>query len=418
MFPAAGSVLSVRELTATIKETLDGSYLLRDVTVRGEVSNLRDHPSGHLYFTLKDEAAAIRCVMFRGRRTTVDGAGTRDGAVTRDGEVAVARGYVSVYERDGQYQLYVQKLWRDEHLRLGELYRALEELKVRLQAEGLFDPARKRPLPALPRRVGIVTSPTAAALRDIIRVARRRYHNVHLVVVPAAVQGDRAPADLAGAIGRAGRAGGLDVLIVGRGGGSVEELWAFNSEEVARAIFASPIPVVSAVGHETDFTVADLVADVRAPTPSAAAEMVFPEKAALQRLLDDRRYRLVGAIGQGTIARRQRLERLSSRPVLARPLSGVLQQRQRLDGLAHRLTLAGRHRFEVVRTALGERQGRLELLNPQAVLGRGYSICLDADGHPLSAAAAVSAGDRVRVVLRSGSLDCEVRGISTEDGEE
>lgn len=205
-------------------------------------------------------------------------------------------------------------------------------------------------------------------------------------------------------------------MIVGRGGGSVEELWAFNSEEVARAIFASPIPVVSAVGHETDFTVADLVADVRAPTPSAAAEMVFPEKAALQRLLDDLRYRLVGAIGQGTIARRQRLERLSSRPVLARPLSGVLQQRQRLDGLAHRLTLAGRHRFEVVRTALGERQGRLELLNPRAVLGRGYSICLDADGHPLSAATAVSEGDRVRVVLRSGSLDCEVRGISTEDG--
>lgn len=196
LFPAAGSVLSVRELTATIKETIDGSYLLRDVTVRGEVSNLRDHPSGHLYFTLKDEAAAIRCVMFRGRRAAVDGAGTRDG------EVAVARGYISVYERDGQYQLYVQRLWRDEHLRLGELYRALEELKARLQAEGLFDPARKRPLPALPRRVGIVTSPTAAALRDIIRVARRRYHNVHLVVVPAAVQGDRAPADLAGARSR------------------------------------------------------------------------------------------------------------------------------------------------------------------------------------------------------------------------
>ncbi len=408
---AAGTrVLSVRELTGRIKAILDNHPGLREVLVRGELSNFKDHPSGHLYFTLKDEAAALRCVMFRGRREAAFPAWS-GATLPRNGEVVVAQGYVSVYERDGSYQLYVQHLWRDEQARLGALYLALEELKARLQAEGLFDPSRKRPLPLLPRRVGIVTSPSGAALRDMVRVIRRRFPNAHLVLIPALVQGDEAPADLARAVDLANACAACDVLIVGRGGGSIEDLWAFNSEAVARAIARSAIPVVSAVGHETDFTVADLVADLRAPTPSAAAELVVPEKRVLERRVADLALRLQAALRQQVARDRARLEKMCTRPALARPLTGIYQHRQRLDELAHRLGLAARRRLERAR-AIDERlRGRLEALDPLAVLGRGYSLCLDASGRPVSGVAGVRVGDRVRVVLRDGALGCAVETV-------
>lgn len=397
------SILSVRELTGRIRLLIDGAPELRDVLVRGEVSNFKDHPSGHLYFTLKDEAAALRCVMFRSRRDGIRGWGPPGGgAPLRNGEVVVAQGYVSVYERDGQYQLYVQRLWRDAQMGLGELYRALEELKARLRAEGLFDAARKRLLPLLPRCVAMVTSPTGAALRDMIRVMRRRYPNVHLVLVPALVQGDRAPSDIARAIALANRWGGADVIIVGRGGGSMEELWAFNTEEVARALAASAIPTVSAVGHETDFTIADLAADVRAPTPSAAAEMVVPEKRVLQARVGELAARLEAALRRRVLRDRQRLERLCSRPVLARPVSGLDQRRQRVDDLEHRLILAARNGLERFRMQLGHAGARLQALDPTAVLSRGYSLCLGPDGRPVSSVRRVSRGDRVRIVVRDG----------------
>ncbi len=406
------AILSVRELTGRIKLLIDGSPDLRDVLVRGEVSNFKDHPSGHLYFTLKDEAASLRCVMFRSRRDGIR-RGMRWGAAEplRNGEVVVAQGYVSVYERDGQYQLYVQRLWRDEHMGLGELYRALEELKARLRAEGLFDPARKRPLPVLPRRVAMVTSPTGAALRDMIRVMRRRYPNVHLVLVPALVQGERAPADIARAIALANRWGGADVLIVGRGGGSMEELWAFNAEEVARALAGSAIPTVSAVGHETDFTIADLAADVRAPTPSAAAEMVVPEKRALEARVQELAVRLEAALRRKILRDRQRLERLCSRPALARPASALDQRRQRVDDLEHRLVLAARNGLERFRMQVRHAAARLGALDPTAVLGRGYSLCLGPDGRPVSSVRRVAPGDRVRVVVRDGAIRGLVDGV-------
>lgn len=405
------AVLSVREITARVKGALETRPDLRDVQVRGEVSNLRDHPSGHLYFTLKDEAASLRCVMFRSRRE-----GTHlGGGLPRNGEEVVAQGYVGVYERDGQYQLYVQRLFRDEVARLGLLYRALEELKARLRAEGLFDPARKRPLPLLPRRVAVVTSPTAAALRDIVRIAGRRYPGLPLVLVPASVQGERAPGEIARAIGLAGAHLDADVLIVGRGGGSLEELWAFNTEEVARAIAASPIPVVSAVGHETDFTVADLVADLRAPTPSGAAELVVPEKAALAEQVAARAARLATALRQQVARDRLRLDRLRSRPALSRPLGPVDARRQRVDGLAHRLALAGRHQARRGRAALERLAAHLTALDPRAVLARGYALAVDGDGRPLTTVAAAHPGDPVGVVLRDGRLGCRVEAVERRE---
>lgn len=405
------AVLSVRELTARVKGALETRPDLRDVQVRGEVSNFRDHPSGHLYFTLKDEAASLRCVMFRSRREGTQLAG----GLPRNGEEVVAQGYVGVYERDGQYQLYVQRLLRDEAARLGLLYRALEELKARLRAEGLFDPGRKRPLPPLPRRVVIVTSPTAAALRDIVRIAGRRYPGLPLVLVPASVQGERAPGEIARAIRLAGEHLDADVLIVGRGGGSLEELWAFNTEEVARAIAASRIPVVSAVGHETDFTVADLVADLRAPTPSGAAELVVPEKAVLTEQVAVLAGRLRTALRQQVARDRVRLERLRSRPVLSRPLALVDARRQRLDGLAHRLALAGRHQARRGRAALERLQAHLAALDPRAVLARGYALAVDAAGRPLTTAAAAHPGDRVGVLLQDGRLGCRVEAVEIGD---
>lgn len=413
--PSIQEAMTVRELTARIKEILDTDPGLRNVVVRGEVSNLRDHPSsGHLYFTLKDESSAIRCVMFRSRRELnrrLAGFILADaGGAPRNGEVVLAQGYVSVYERDGQYQLYVEQLWRDGELRLGELYRALEELKARLKAEGLFDESRKRPLPLLPRKVGIVTSPTAAALRDILRVGWRRFPNMHFVLIPALVQGEKAPADISRAIALANRWQGVDVLIVGRGGGSLEELWAFNTEEVARAIAASHIPVVSAVGHETDFTVADLAADVRAPTPSGAAEIVVPDKNSLVHRVHTLKGRLGSVLRHRLDRDRQRLGYVSSRPVLVRPFDGVNQRRQRVDDLQYRLRLMIRYQLDRQRHGFIHIRSRLEGLNPLAVLERGYSMCLDARGCPVTSYRQVVPGDQVRVVLRDGEIEGLVKG--------
>ncbi|MBX6378350.1 MAG: exodeoxyribonuclease VII large subunit, partial [Clostridia bacterium] len=330
-----------------------------------------------------------------------------------DGEVVLVRGHVGVYERGGQYQLYVEELWRDARFGVGSRYAALEALKARLQREGLFDPARKRPLPRLPRRVAVVTSPAGAALRDILRVARRRDPDADLLVVPTPVQGAEAPAAIAAAIAAANRVPDVDVIIVGRGGGSVEELWAFNSEAVVRAIAASTRPVVSAVGHETDWTLADLAADVRAPTPSAAAEAVVPERAALRRDLGllARRLKLAGA--RALALRRERLERLAGRRVLERPDDLLAQPRQRLDELSFRLASAARGRVQAARVRWERANAQLRALDPRAVLGRGYSLCLGPGGRVLRRADEVAVGEAVRVVLQRGALDCtvEARGL-------
>lgn len=399
-------IFSVRALTLYIKEQLENDPLLADLWVRGEISNWKRHTSGHCYFTLKDEAAQVRCVMFRSQAMRLK-------FEPEHGMRVLVRGRIGVYERDGAYQLYAQEM---EPEGLGALHLAFEQLKARLEAEGLFAPERKRPLPRLPRTVGLVTSPTGAALRDLITVARRRYPNINLLLAPALVQGEDAPRSLIQALERLSRVPGVDVIIIGRGGGSLEELWAFNDEALARAIAACPVPVVSAVGHETDFTIADFVADLRAPTPSAAAELVVPAKSELRGQVRSAGERLAAAMRLQLKRQRSRLEAWASRPALRRPLDRLFQHRQRLDELTRRLGTAAGSRVQRQRARLADLAGRLDALSPLGVLARGYAIVQDESGRVVRAAGEVAVGDLVRVRLYQGRLTARVQGAETDDG--
>lgn len=395
-------VLAVGELTAYLQRLLANDGHLANVWVKGEISNLRCPTSGHLYFSLKDRVAALRCVMFQGR--------TRALALgLRDGLEVIARGQVAIYPRDGVYQLYVAEVFPAG---MGLANLALQELTARLEKEGLFAPERKRPLPLLPRRVGLVTSPTGAALQDMITVSRRRFPGIDLLLAPARVQGETAPRQLALALELLGKRGHVDVIIIGRGGGSAEDLSAFNTEIVARAIYACPVPVIAAVGHETDLTLADRVADRRAPTPSAAAEMAVPVKAELERRLD----LLAGRARRGLEHRlemaRARLERLSKSRGLDRPRQELYYRQQYLDGLEQRLlTTWERRRIEGEQT-LKLLAARLEAASPLALLARGYAVCRrPGGGPPLKSSREVNRGERVEVILKEGLLECLVEEI-------
>ena len=439
----ARRVLSVTELTVRVRDLLETE--LFEVWVEGELSNCRVWNTGHLYFTLKDSTSQLRGFMFRSALRYLKFKPT-------DGTRVVARGKISVYEPKGEYQLVCEHL---EPQGLGALQLAFDQLKTRLQAEGLFDAARKRPLPALPRKIGIVTSLDGAAIRDIIKVLRSRYANVHLVIRPARVQGEDAAIEIAQAIRQIGRVPAVDVVIVGRGGGSIEDLWAFNEEIVARAIAKSPVPVIAAVGHETDVTIADFVADVRAATPSAAAELVVSRKdefcaqidrfrdrlraaarARVQRLsrrvhIADSRPAFAGLPGRVVMRGRHAAELTHALARLARAsLAGHdrrLQQLERqlatydagrrLAAIATRLVAAdGRmrgaaaRRHDRARAQFQQAAGRLETLSPLAVLGRGYAVTWNADKtRVLRDASAVEPGDMVNVRLARGELECDVR---------
>ncbi|GAW94185.1 exodeoxyribonuclease VII large subunit [Calderihabitans maritimus] len=392
-------VFTVTEVNRHVRQLLENDQILRDIWVRGEISNFKHHTSGHMYFTLKDDGSALRCVMFRRQNSRLL-------FQPENGMKVLARGYVSLYERDGLYQLYVQELRADG---LGDLHLAFEQLKKKLEAEGLFDSARKRAIPVLPSKIGIVTSTTGAALRDIISVITRRFPNVELIIAPALVQGEEAPAEIAAAIELLNRHGEAEVIIVGRGGGSLEELWAFNTEPVARAIYASRIPVISAVGHQTDFTIADFVADCRAPTPSAAAEMVVPVKEEIRRNLNASFERLRQALQRKLEWGRNRLENLQGRPVMQRPETLLNEARQAVDLWEKEL-----HRQMELR--LGERvqvlqrlAGQLNSLSPLAVLERGYAFCREVDsGKIINNSDQVEVGGLVEVTLRRGVLHCRV----------
>jgi exodeoxyribonuclease VII large subunit len=390
-------VYSVSQITARIKGWLDGDRVLQDLWLQAEVSNWKRSAAGHIYFTLKDEAASIRCAMWRS--SVLRAAYLPDG----DGEAVLAHGYVSVYEPQGQYQYYVDEL---QPVGLGSLYARFEQLKARLQAEGLFDAARKRPLPAFPRRIGVVTSPSGAALRDILTVLRRRYPLAEVIVAPTLVQGPDAPEQIVHALEGVGQVPGVDAIILARGGGSLEDLWAFNEEAVARAIVAAPVPVVSGVGHETDFTIADFAADVRAPTPSAAAELVAPDRASLRRHVAAAWQQLAAACA-GQIEERRRslhaevraLRRLS-------PRGRIDRQRQRVDELTHALARSTGHRLALQRERLHGLQQRLAALNPAATLARGYAIVRRrADGRPVTRVAQVAAGDGLTVQVSDGTFE-------------
>lgn len=399
-------IWTVAELTTEISRTLSDNEALENCWVSGELSNYKNHrPSGHWYFTLKDSASSMKAVMFRSRAERVR-------FTPQDGMKVLVRGSVKVYDRDGSVQLYAEEM---QPSGLGALYLAFEQLKQRLEAEGLFAPERKKPIPKIPRRIGIVTSPTGAAIRDILKVMQRRHPNLSWILAPAAVQGEQAPKEVAQAIERLNRYGNVDVLIVGRGGGSLEELWAFNTEDVARAIAASVIPVISAVGHETDFTIADMVSDLRAPTPSAAAELAVPVFQELRLDVENFNARLkVGMEGQ-ILRKRERLMRLAESGPLQNPLWRIDQNRQRLDQVSSALE-QGMTRFVSDKNGILKiLAAKLDLLSPLAILGRGYSLTYSKEGKILRSSKETCPGDKVKVRLNEGSLTCEV--ISNENRE-
>jgi exodeoxyribonuclease VII large subunit len=391
--------LTVYEVTRIVKSLIEETPPLRDLLVTGEISNFKHHSSGHMYFTLKDSKSRLRCVMFRGHNSRVR-------FRPEDGLTVIVRGSIGVYEASGDYQLSVREMHPAGQ---GALFLAFEQLKKKLEAEGLFAEERKRPLPYLPRTVGVVTSPTGAAIRDIISVLRRRNPAVGILLTPCLVQGAGGPASVVAAIELMNKARLADVLIVGRGGGSLEELWTFNDEAVARAIAASAIPVVSAVGHETDFTIADFVADRRAPTPSAAAEMVVPERAVLLRQTTEHRTRLDGAVRRLLSSRRDRLQLLSASPALVRPSDRIDQLRQQVDDLARVAEDNLMRRFSADQARLQTLLAKLDSLSPLATLARGYSICQLAEtGDVVRSISQVQVGTHLEVRVDDGTFGCRV----------
>ena len=421
----ARAVLSVSELTRRLQETLEERFPA--VWVEGEISNFRLYGSGHAYFTLKDAESQIRAVLFRNR-------GRRIKFEPADGLHVMAFGSIEVYAQRGEYQMVIELL---EPKGLGALQLAFEQLKTRLQAEGLFDQARKRELPRFPRKIGIVTSTSGAAIRDMLRVIGRRFGELHIVIAPCRVQGEGAAEEIAQGVRDLNALGGVDVIIVGRGGGSLEDLWAFNEEPVARAIAASKVPVVSAVGHEVDFTIADFVADLRAPTPSAAAELVVREKQAvvdtlvqlrarlersaarplrdLERRVDELTARLRREM-RGELGRAGHRVALATRALRASdPVARVARDRHRLESLQSRLITLLHRRRDRARYALETTVGRLDSLSPLAVLGRGYSLTRTPTGEVVRSPAQVRVGDAIRVLLHRGSLDARVTDTKEQD---
>ena len=405
--PAAniGGTLTVGQLTQYIKNLFAADSQLSKLRVSGEISNFKHHSSGHMYFTLKDSVASLRCVMFRAnnQRLTFKPA---------EGMKVVLGGSVSIYERDGQYQLYVVTMAPEG---VGSLFAAFEELKSKLAAQGLFDQEWKQPLPKMPSRIGVITSPTGAALRDILTTLHRRFPQAEVLVVPVLVQGPESSEQIAAAIAFLNGVPGVDVIIAGRGGGSIEELWAFNEEVVARAIFASVIPIVSAVGHETDFTIADFVADMRAATPTAAAELVVPDQREIAQYLDAATGRMSAKITSRLEQDRRYVERLAVSPVLTRPTERVDQMSQMLDNLTVRLDGRMAYLLQGYGAKVNLLWGKLEALSPEAVLARGFAICQDEDGNVVRNAAELEPGNQIRIRLQHGGAKAEVKEIFTEE---
>ncbi len=396
-------IYSVSELTRRIKVLLETEFPL--VWVEGEISNFRVSPSGHAYFSLKDEFCQIAVVIFRLQLSDLS-------VKLKDGMKVLVCGSIGVYEKRGEYQIIATKV---EERGIGALQIAFEKLKRKLYEEGLFRPEHKKPIPMLPQRIGVVTSPTGAAIRDILNVLDRRFSNLHIILNPVRVQGEEAAGEIAAAMADFNRLRNVDVIIVGRGGGSLEDLWPFNEEIVARAIYASEIPVISAVGHEIDWTISDFVADVRAPTPSAAAEMVVGRKEEIAErirvLRDELGHHASSILGEY----RRRLELARQSYVFREPGNLIKQYHQQADEFLGRIMLLSRHRVEMFCQKVEGLKCRLEALNPRGVLARGYSITLDAvDGSVVSRVGKVRVGGDVKTVVTDGSFVSRVTRISSE----
>ncbi len=393
------TVLTVSQLNAHIKQLLDGDPLLGSVAVRGELSNYKIYPSGHHYFTLKDAECSVRCVMFKGNASRLR-------FRPESGMGVTAVGSVSVYPRDGAYQLYCNTLIPTG---VGDLQMAYEQLKEQLQKEGLFDPSHKKPLPQMPKRIAVITSSAGAAVRDIIRVLGKRWPMSEVVLLPVRVQGVEAPAEIVGAIRYANRWKVGDLIITGRGGGSMEDLWAFNDERVARAIYESELPVISAVGHEPDVTISDFVADLRAATPSNAAELAVPDQNDVRDMLGATEIRLSQAMQRQTRERRAKLQDLAGRKVLSSPTAYLDLKRMELDHRTARLTAAEDRWLSARRQQFAGMAAALDAMSPLKVLARGYTMASKPDGKLVRSIHDAKPGDALQLRLSDGTLPCIVQ---------
>ena len=400
----AQQVLSVTQVNEYIRSVIDADGLLSGLAVKGEISNYKVYPSGHHYFTLKDENGALKCVMFRSSAVRLK-------FRPENGMKVIAMGRISVYPRDGAYQLYCTAMAMDG---IGDLYAAFEQMKAKLAAQGLFDPAHKKALPAYPNTIGIITSSAGAAVHDMLRILRKRYPLVRVRLLPVRVQGAEAPGEIAAAIAYANAHKLADLLIVGRGGGSIEDLWAFNEEAVAWAIYHSEIPVISAVGHEPDVTISDFVADLRAATPSNAAELAVPDQDALRQSLDSVTGLLIHAMDQKLKSSRKHLGLLAARPSLQSPEQSIVQRRKNLS-------LARSNMLHSVQTLINNQKHRfisltakLDAMSPLKVIARGYSIAQTEDNTLIRSVKQTRVGDKMSVMVSDGSIYAEVTDVKED----
>lgn len=391
-------IFTISEINNHVKRLLDDDEILMGVGVKGELSNYKVYPSGHHYFTMKDAESSLKCVMFKGSASKLR-------FRPESGMSVIAFGRISVYPRDGAYQLYVSEIKPDG---VGELYVAFEQLKEKLFKEGLFDERHKKSLPRFPKKIAIITSAAGAAIEDMIRILGSRWPMSEIVLIPVRVQGVEAPPEITQAIYKANERQGIDLIITGRGGGSIEDLWAFNDERVARAIFASIIPVISAVGHESDVTIADFVADVRASTPSNAAEIAVPDSANVYGWLSDVQDRSSHAISRELRILRQKLTDVSSKRVMRRPTGYIEERRVHLDRSYEKLVSVTERKLHKSKESYARLAATLDAISPLKVLGRGYAIAQGSDGNVIKAAADVNSGDKIKVKLKKDEINCVV----------
>ena len=397
----AQQILSITQINEYIRAKMDDDQLLNGVAVRGEISNYKVYPSGHHYFTLKDEGAALKCVMFKGNAMRLR-------FRPDNGMKVIAMGKISVYPRDGAYQLYCTAMAMDG---IGDLYAAFEQLKKKLEAQGLFDAAHKKPLPKYPGTIGIVTSSAGAAVHDMLRILRKRYPLARVRLLPVRVQGVEAPDEIAGAIRYANIHRLADLLIVGRGGGSIEDLWAFNDERVAHAIYQSDIPVISAVGHEPDVTISDFVADLRAATPSNAAVLAVPDQDALLQSLDSMSVAMGTALSRQLTAARRQYQLLAAHPALQSPVGYLEQRRKSLELLKNKLISAQSHQISNQKAKYIAMTAKLDAMSPLKVLSRGYAMAQTDEGCVLKSVHQINSGDHITITVSDGALYADVTEV-------
>lgn len=392
-------IYSVSEINRHVKQLLESDTLLTSISIRGEITNFKAHYTGHFYFTLKDESSTIKCVMFKGYAQYVK-------FKPADGMKVVINGEVGVFERDGVYQIYCKSMSPEG---LGDLYLAYEQLKEKLSKEGLFDASKKKKIPFLPNRIGVITSRTGAVVRDIINVSTRRYPNVNLLIYPAAVQGINVASTVIEGLKTFNRLDNVDVIIIARGGGSFEDLFGFNDEGLAREIYKSHIPVVSAVGHETDFTICDFVSDLRAPTPSAAAELVYPEYSKIVNRIDTDKNRLVLATKNYIQRRRQYVEKLKAAKLEKVPLDKINRYRITIDNLMTKSESTLKYKLEKYRTRCIKSISKIDALSPLKTLSRGYSVAESANGKVIKSVEDVVSGQDIKVIVTDGNIEATVK---------